>query len=59
VSFATSSGQEFQGDESVQAGILGFVDDTHPATAELLNHAIVRDGLADHLGRSLSIGQQC
>ena len=30
------------------ADVLGLVDDTHPAAAELLDNAIVRDGLADH-----------
>ena len=40
--------QEFQGDEAAEFGIFGFVDHTHPAAAELLNDAIVRDGLADH-----------
>src|SRR5580692_2470018 len=40
--------QELQGDKAVQLYVLGFVDHTHPATAELLDDAIVRDGLADH-----------
>ena len=40
--------QEFQGDEAVEFGVFGFVDHTHAAAAELLNDAIVRDGLADH-----------
>ena len=41
-------GQEFQSDESPKFGVLGFVDDTHPAAAQLLNDAVVRDGFADH-----------
>ena len=40
--------QELESDETVQADVLGLVDDTHAATAELLDDAIVRDGLADH-----------
>ena len=46
-------GQEFQGDEAAKLGVLGLVDHTHPAAAELLDDAVVRDGLADHALRSL------
>ncbi len=42
-------GQELQGDKAVEASVLGLVDDTHPAAAELLDDAVVRNGLADHL----------
>ena len=31
------------------SGVFGFVDNTHPAPAQLLQDAIVRDGLADEL----------
>src|ERR1700686_4448509 len=41
--------QEFQRDMAVQIEVFGFVDHTHPAAAQLLDDAIVRDGLADHL----------
>src|ERR1700730_10982233 len=41
-------GQKLQGDKSVQGHVLGLVDHTHPAAAELLNDTVVRDGLADH-----------
>ena len=41
-------GQELQGHKAVQPGVLGLVDHTHPATAQLLDDAVVRDGLADH-----------
>jgi hypothetical protein len=37
-----------RGDEAIKAGVLGLIHDTHPAAAEFLNDAIVRDGLADH-----------
>ena len=46
---ATSSGQELQSHEAAEFGVLGLVDHTHAAPAELLDDAVVRDGLADHL----------
>ncbi len=39
-------GQEFEGDKATEIYILGLVDYSHPA-AQLLQDAIVRDGLAD------------
>ncbi len=30
-------------------GVLSLVYDTHPTTTELLNDAVMRDGLAEHL----------
>ena len=42
-------GQEFQGDEPTQVGVLGLIHHTHAAATELIHDAIVRDGLADHL----------
>jgi hypothetical protein len=47
--------QEFQGDETTQLGVLGLVDHAHPATAELLDDAVVRDGLADHSAEMLGL----
>ncbi len=41
--------EEFQGDEAIEAGVFGLIDDTHAATAKFLDDAVVRDGLADHL----------
>ena len=41
-------GQEFKGDKAAQRGVLCQVNHTHPTTAELLNNAVMRDGLADH-----------
>ena len=41
-------GQELESHKAMQPGVLGLVDDTHPAAAQLLDDAIVRDGLADH-----------
>jgi hypothetical protein len=40
--------QELQGHAATQARVLGPVDDTHAATAELLENAVMGDGLADH-----------
>ena len=40
--------QELERDKATKFDILGLVYHTHPATAELLDDAIVRDGLADH-----------
>ena len=42
-------GQELQGDKAAELHVLGFVDHTHPAATQLLDDAVVRDGLADHL----------
>src|ERR1700682_4180613 len=41
-------GQELQGHEAMQPGVLSLVDDTHVTTAQLLDDAVMRDGLADH-----------
>ncbi len=46
--FGNVVGQELQGDEAVQLHVLSLVDHTHAAAAELLDDAVVRDGLADH-----------
>ena len=40
--------QELQSDKATEFDVLGLVDHTHPATAQLLDDAVVRDGLADH-----------
>jgi len=41
-------GQEFQGHESVQAGIFGLINDAHAAATELLDDAVMGDGLTNH-----------
>ena len=51
--FGDIIGQKLQGDKPVQGYVLSLVDDTHPSTAELLNDAVVRNGLADHRQRIL------
>src|SRR5713226_5366407 len=47
--FGDVIGQKLQGDKPVQGHVLGLVDHTHPATTQLVEDAVVRDGLADHL----------
>ena len=34
-------GEEFQRDKAPQLGVFGLVDDTHPATTQFFNHAVV------------------
>ena len=45
--------QEFESDKTVETNVLGFIDNTHAPTAELLDDAEVRDGLAEHQGQIL------
>ena len=40
--------QKLKRNEAMETRILSFVNDSHPAAAELLNDAIMRDGLTDH-----------
>ena len=40
--------QEFQSDRTLEVRVLGLVNDTHAALAELRGDLVVRDGLADH-----------
>ena len=40
-------------DETMQPGVLGLMDHPHPATAELFNDAIMRDGFADHIADAM------
>ena len=44
----TSSGREFQSGMTMEFEARGLVDDTHAASAQPLDDAVVRDGLADH-----------
>jgi hypothetical protein len=37
-------GQKLQGNETVQGDVLGLVHQAHPASAEFLHDAVVRDG---------------
>jgi hypothetical protein len=40
--------EEFESDKTVEPGVFSLVDHTHPPAAQLLDDAIVRNGLADH-----------
>ena len=39
--------QEFQSYEAVELGVLGLVDHTHAATAQLFDDVVVGDGLPE------------
>ncbi len=43
-------GQKLESNEAMQPRVLGFIHHTHTAAPELLDDAVVRDGLADQLG---------
>jgi hypothetical protein len=45
--------QELQGDESTKLRILGLVYHSHAPAPELLDDAVVRNGLANHRGEML------
>ena len=45
---ATMLRQKLERDETVEASILGLVNHSHPASTELLDDAVMRDGLTDH-----------
>ena len=46
-------GQKLQCHEAVQPGVFGFINHTHPAAAEPVHNAVMRNGLPDHgYGRS-------
>src|SRR6202049_1814139 len=40
--------QELQGDAATKLCVVGLIHNTHAAATELLNNAVVRNGLADH-----------
>ena len=40
--------QKLESDKATEFDVFGLVDDSHTAAAQLLDDAIVRDGLADH-----------
>src|SRR5437660_12581418 len=45
--------QEFQGNKTLELCVLSLVDNTHPAAAEFLDNAIMRNGLSDHVSDTL------
>jgi hypothetical protein len=40
--------EKLQGDDAVESGIVGFIDDPHSAFADLFKDLVVGDRLADH-----------
>src|SRR6266851_427222 len=48
--------QEFQGDKAMESGVLSLIHNTHPAAAELLDDAVVRDVLTDQFERTPILG---
>ena len=40
--------EKLESDKATEFDVFGLVDDSHTAAAQLLDDAIVRDGLADH-----------
>ena len=48
--------KELEGNETMQAGVLGLVHNAHAAPTEFLDDAVVRDGLADHWRESYVCG---
>src|SRR5579859_5144586 len=45
--------QELQGDQASQRDVLGLINDTHSTAAQLIQDAVMRDGLADDGGASM------
>ena len=45
--------EEFERDDALQAGILGFVDLTHSAAAQLLNNMVMRYVFPDNIHFSI------
>jgi hypothetical protein len=43
-------GKKFEGDETAEASVFGFVDDTHSTTAEFFDDAVMRNCLTDKGG---------
>ena len=41
-------GQKLEGHKAVQTRVFRFVDDAHPAAAQLLDNAVVRNRLTQH-----------
>src|SRR5215831_8960865 len=50
-------GQELQGNEAAEFGVLRLIDDTHAAAAQLLHNAVARDGLPNHAGTAMVGGR--
>ncbi len=46
-------GQELQRNETVEAGVFGFVDHTHAAATQLIQDGVMRDFFPEHVSRIL------
>jgi hypothetical protein len=46
--------KEFEHNVAAKLGVFGFIDNAHPAFAELGENFVVRDGLAEHISVLLS-----
>ena len=49
--------QELQSDHAAEFEVFGLVDHTHPAAAEFLDDAVVRDGLPEHWRESYGLNR--
>ncbi len=49
-------GKELQGDEASELRVFSFVNHAHPAAAQPVHYAIVRDGLTDHICLMMECG---
>ena len=47
--------KELQSDHAAEFEVFGFVDHTHPAATELLDDAVMRDGLSEHWRESYEV----
>ena len=52
-------GKKFQGDSTVESGVLGLVDHTHSAGTEFLQNAKVRNGTVNHEGARAPRCRRC
>src|SRR5437870_11367639 len=41
-------GKKFESNETAETGVLGLINHSHSAAAELFDHLVMRDGLANH-----------
>src|SRR5437899_2563160 len=53
--------EKLESDKATEFDVFGLVDDSHTAAAQLLDDAVMRDGLADHVDAmlgALQVGSQ-
>ena len=50
--------QELEGNKAMQRSVLSLLNDSRPAAAELLDYAVVRDGLAEQIEWVSTLGPQ-